>query len=406
MPTLERRRAPASVNAAADSALERISSEARLLALTSGGARNDDAIAELLAGDLDPNALHRLVLRERAAGPLVRHLRRVGGAAAEALADRLSHIARLSDMQALFLEGRLRRLEKALSERGIDMLLLKGAGLAHALYASPLDRPMGDLDVMIPRERAAEATEVALSSGWVRRRDLPPENDYSAHQHLIPLEDDQDCYVGLEFHVELFSRQAPFVLPASEIMKLARPARTFGPRVWVADVHHQLLHVCLHFIWSHEARFGAWRTMRDIEVIVSSGEVDWRRFADIAVASRGATCCYWALRLARDLGSTPVPESVLRKLAPVGPAWLLDALTRHFVQISLPTRAVCPSVKLSRTLWRMGVQPGMQRHGHSRPWFDVPGSVLQGADSEAQPKIPAAARLSELTEYIVGLRSG
>lgn len=406
MPTVESSPARARVNGSADSALSRISPEARLLALTSGGARNDAAIAELLAADLDSNALHRLALRERAAGPLVRHLRRVGGAAANAIADRLSQIARLSDMQALFLEGRLRRLEKALGERQIDMLLLKGAGLAHTLYASPLDRPMGDLDVMIPRERAAEATEVALSSGWVRRRDLPPENDYSAHQHLIPLEDDQDCYVGLEFHVELFSRQAPFVLPASEIMKSARPARTFGPRVWVADVHHQLLHVCLHFIWSHEARFGAWRTMRDIDVIVSSGQLDWRRFADIAIASRGATCCYWALRLARDLASTPVPDFVLRKLAPAGPAWLLDALTRHFAQISLPTREVCPSVKLSRTLWRMGVQPGMQGHGRSRPWFDVPGSLLQGADSEAPRKVPAAARLSEMTEYIVGLRSG
>src|SRR5204862_4976367 len=100
--------------------------------------------------------------------------------------------------------------------------------------------------------------------------------------------------------------------------------------------------------------------------------LDWNALVARAAATRGATCCYWTLRLARDLTGVSVPDWVLAALSPRLPESVLRRLTRYFAQQSLPTpEAVINSVSLGRALWTLGVRPRRQRHGSSRPWLDT-----------------------------------
>src|SRR5205085_4264663 len=162
------------------------------------------------------------------------------------------------------------------AEHGIEVLLLKGAGLAYSAYAKPTDRPMGDIDALVRPEFANAAWELALRHGWRRRTDVAEERSYDDHQHLTPLEDSDGLQVGLELHISLFTQQAPFVLPASQLWDGARAITIHGAPALVPCAEDQLLHASLHFAWSHEMSFGVWRTIRDVERIVATSAIDWQ----------------------------------------------------------------------------------------------------------------------------------
>ena len=57
---------------------------------------------------------------------------------------------------------------------GIPTLALKGAALIHSLYSDLGQRPMNDLDILVPAGRAAEAAEVLRAEGysWAGPTDL------------------------------------------------------------------------------------------------------------------------------------------------------------------------------------------------------------------------------------------
>jgi hypothetical protein len=137
--------------------------------------------------------------------------------------------------------------------------------------------------------------------------------------------------------------------------------------------------------------FGAFRTLRDVERIAARDPIDWATLVRTARAARGATCCYWTLRLARDLAGVDVPAPVLAELSPRLPSRMLRALTRFFAQHALPSGdLLASSVSLSRAMWRLGIGPRSQGHGKSRPWLDteewvrVPGGMRNARTSAAR----------------------
>jgi hypothetical protein len=231
---------------------------------------------------------------------------------------------------------------------------------------------MGDIDALVRAESAREAWELARSEGWRRRWDIPEERSYDDHQHLTPLEDVDGLQIGLELHTSLFTQQAPFLLPASQLWDGARRVTIGGATALVPSPEDQLLHAALHFAWSHEMSFGVWRTIRDVERILATSAVDWRTVVERSRACRGATCSYWTLRLARDVAGVAVPEEVLTALSPGLPSLILQKLAAHYAEHAFP-RPGGPrrSVSLARALWSLGIRPRSQGHGSSRPWLDT-----------------------------------
>ena len=354
------------------SLVDRLPVESAFIALTSSDDATDGVLCHLLEQPIQWESLLSLAARERAIVPLSHKLQSLRSPSVPAeVRSRLDRFAMISEFQLVSLHERLGRILALLSSRGIDALLLKGAGLAYSAYARPTDRPMGDIDLLVAPERAAEAWELVLTDGWVRRRDISLERSYEDHQHLPPLEDADGMQMGLELHTALFTHQAPFRLPASQIWDGARRIPIGAQSALVPSVEDQLLHASLHFAWSHELTFGAWRTLRDVERI-TLGDVHWEDFIRKADASRGATCCFWTLRLARDITDANVPDEVLERLAPPLPSRVLKGLTQYFAAQAFPVPGTTTrSVSLSRALWSLAMRPRAQGHGSSRPWLDT-----------------------------------
>ena len=117
--------------------------------------------------------------------------------------------------------------------------------------------------------------------------------------------------IGLEIHIALFTQQAPFTLDASELWDAraadhdrgctgaraesggSTDARRAAFRVVARDGLRRVAYATRRRAHRRHERAG-------LEAVVAR-----------ATSSRGGTCCYWTLRLARDLAGVSVPDTVL-----------------------------------------------------------------------------------------------
>ena len=390
--------------------LARLPAESAFIALTSSGPAGQRAMRLVVDRPIDCARLVHLAMRERAVAAVNEQVARtpIRGPLPAELAN-LQRLAMVAEFQLSSLHDRLVKLLTLYAAHDIDVLLLKGAGLAYSAYARPTERPMGDIDLLVRKSSAARAWELALADGWARRGDVPAERSYAEHQHLSPLEDSDGLQIGLELHTALFTHQAPFHVPPEQLWEGARRVTIGGQPAYVPSPENQLLHAALHFAWSHEMTFGAFRTLRDVERILTASPIDWPTMVRKAREARGATCCFWTLRLARDLAGVPVPPEVLAQLAPRLPERVLRVLTGYFAEHALPTPdLMVSSVSLSRALWSLGVRPRSQGHGGSRPWLDteewvrVPGGMKSKRTSAAKRLIQHSFGLLRMVGSLLG----
>lgn len=399
-------RSPSTERGAADAVPPggRLRDEARLLFALAGGTEGAP-LAGLAGRAFDWERFARFAVIEGATAVAAHRLKkRAPGVVPVADADRLDRLARIADLRLTFLEGRLLRAVDALERAGIHAVLLKGAGLAVTAYKNGFaDRPMADVDLLVAPTQAAEAQRIVTELGWLHRTDVPQDRPYDHHQHLPPLEDRDGVGVGLEIHTSLFSNEHPFGLDAVDVRARARQARFHGRTVLVPDRYDQIVHACLHFAWSHELRFGAWKTFLDLDVLARRGGLDWDEVVRQARAVRGATCCFWAMRLARELAAVPIPEPVLATLRPSMPRALERRLVRHFSMQLIRGETACPSDSLTRGLWRLGVRPQASGHGESLPWSATAGWAKDNPNTPHPSSAGAFSKAWRLVSYLAAL---
>jgi hypothetical protein len=260
----------------------------------------------------------------------------------------------------------------ALNEHGIVPVLLKGAALASTVYGSFSRRPMNDIDLLVDPEQEQRTEKLMLGAGWLRDPAVPDERFYREHHHLAPLLDESGTGLHLEVHRALFPPGHPFRNTHEELVSSARPIAVGGARALVLSPAYHVVHVAIHFVWSHMMRTGGWNTFRDLATLEQAGCIDWAEVLEIAERWRATSCCYWALRLGSSLAHLSVPEWVLERLQPQISAAGLRTLERHFSQFLTRRDLSCPSVYLERLLWTKAIEPARLGHGASRPWLVSP----------------------------------
>jgi hypothetical protein len=372
-----------------------IAAEERLLLLTAGGAQNDSAIRDVASRVADWQRFMALAQLERAVPVVYPRLRAIVNdlVPAEQL-DQMRRLAMVSDFAMLNLESRLRESVRALVAANVRVMLLKGAALAYTAYSGIRQRPMSDVDLLVDPASAPAARQILLATGW---RDIVggiPDHVYERHHHLPPLVDARSPELQLEVHTALFPQRQPFAFEAGALWRVAKPAGAALPGALVPDANHALLHACLHFVWSHQARFGVWRTIRDVDALMRTGAIDWDAFIETARNARGGTSCYWTFRVVDRTAGVQVPAHVVRALRPPRSAYVLDAMERHFLRNLFPVEVACPSVTLDHALWELAVMPGWSGHGDIRPWDDEAEFVMPG-----ETPVPGASRRERLRRF-------
>ncbi len=286
----------------------------------------------------------------------------------------LERLAMIHEFRLREFEERFERLLRTFEADETNALILKGGALALGYYDSMRERPMSDVDIVVREPDVARVRERANALGWQRWGGPVPDAAYDTHHHLRPMEDDVGLGMKLELHGDVFPEFNPFLYSAADLWSGAEPVGTSGGRpLWggivIPSPQDLLLHNALHFTWSHSLAHGAWKALRDTQVLVASGRIDWGRFVDRARRSRGGTGAFWLLTLARDWAGIAVPSSVVTELDPGIAAPVKRVLMRHFgrgVGPGEPSPAV-----LTRKLWELAMRPGSSGHGSIRPWSEA-----------------------------------
>ncbi|MDH7485529.1 MAG: nucleotidyltransferase family protein [Anaerolineae bacterium] len=240
--------------------------------------------------------------------------------------------------RSVLLSQELSLLLSALEEAGIPVVLLKGAILAKGLYPNPALRPMGDLDILVPREEMARLGALLEAIGYAWDGHCGPDKHRGYERQL------GDVTIRMEAHWHLISEGyglqrchdldiGAFWGRAVRVMVEGRPALALSPE-------DTLLHLCLHQA-SHA--LGYILGYLDIHLFVHRVTIDRDLFVQRVVAARLKTAAWFALSFACMLLGTAVPQAVLDALRPspyrqrlverfVTPAWLVSSPARALSQ--------------------------------------------------------------------------
>ena len=391
--------------------LDALSPEQRLLYAAARSELPVDELRTLVSPELRWGPLVWLAEMCRATPVLWMHLKRLGDADLPPEARALQHAAMVSEFRMRHLESRLDQCLDILEADGIPVMLLKGAGLAKTVYESFVDRPMSDLDILVPEAETRRAWDALRQAGWAPAEDASGDLEafYEAeHHHLPPLYDPDGTDTAIEVHRQIFPGSHPFGLNAAALWDEAGPLPG-RPTVLLPSPAHQIIHLAIHFAWSHMmGHFAGWRTFRDVAHLMRVHPLDWEGVVARAREARATTSTYWTLRLARSLIGLDVPDSALGGLRPPL-AGLHGALERSYAMGMLPGSRGNPSVALARHLWTLGMRPGWSGHRGVKPWdfsepFAAPAQTgwsrlshqIQQAPAwgSLPPRVAAAERLT------------
>lgn len=391
-----------------------LSPECRLAFRTAGpGDPAADAAATVREG-VDWTRTVYIAEKEVAATALWRALERSGAEVPPEVVERLRRQAMVTDFRMMHLSSRLQETVRSLRAHGVPAMLLKGAAIGALVDPTFRARPMNDIDLLVRREDLPRAHAAILAAGWPANENRTQHELLASHHHLPPYFDARIPDLRLELHVALLPAAEGVAIDEEECWAMSRPAPAPFEGAQVPSPEHLLLHAAMHFAWSHTMHFGAWRTFRLANALIEGRLVHWPRFVALASRSGGRSSAFWTLQLARSLSGVRVDGRVLEELAVPPQPWLRALLERYFIAgIATGEAPTSPSLRVSRTLWRVAMRPGSaagdgEHEGHWKHdarWAHTTASdatVASAAGAAAGP--PADAPESSLARVIRHVR--
>jgi len=199
-----------------------------------------------------------------------------------------------------------RELAAAVAPLGLTLVALKGTHLAAAVYESPAQREMADMDVLTSADQLHAVSEVAMQLGYT-----VPRLGGASHHHLPTM---VRGLVGLELHWQLAPGELGVRADVEGLLQRA-VALDGVPGAKGLCTEDLLLHTCLHAADHHVFEMGL-RSLCDVQAIVAreGHRIDWRTLTARSRAWGTERGLALVLTLAHRHLGVPVPDLVLQEL--------------------------------------------------------------------------------------------
>jgi hypothetical protein len=256
-------------------------------------------------------------------------------------------------LQALW-EAEMAR--RALERLEVPVILLKGTAYAAAGLEAAVGRSIGDLDILVPRERLGDVERALLGAGWEWvKEDAYDDLYYRRWMHELPplIHRERDRMIDVHHTIlPLTARPKPDAAAMiTDSIALENGLRVLAP----ADM---VVHAAAHLFADGDLA-GGLRNLWDIDRLLrqhSSLPDFWSGLSGRAARHRLLPAVARAVRLAADVYATPVPGDWRRS----GPA---DALFKARL--------------LARNGWGQGTDPGLRLGFYIRShWLRMPPLML------------------------------
>lgn len=264
------------------------------------GAIGDEAEWEALLALAQAESVGPLLHRAIGALP--------AGTAPPAAAEALARTYREAVHASLLVESARGWLCRELHERAIPALLLKGAALAFSCYDDPATRPMGDLDLLVPRSRLTDTARCLEEAGFeleLLPRSLVPALNRPRFHHVYVHPRSQTV---VELHWELRGVRDGQAEVLAEIWAHAAwvDSRT-GARM--LSTEHMVPLLAAHMTLQHKRATLLWLYDLHRALLAASAPVA-ARVPDVADRWGLAPCTAHALLQVKALFGTPLPEAL------------------------------------------------------------------------------------------------
>ena len=205
----------------------------------------------------------------------------------------------------------------ALTQVGIDPILLKGQALSDLLYDDPLVRPSSDIDLLIRRDELDAAQQALAAIGYLPQSAAWRDHEQIGNYHISLWREALPGHsVLLELHWDI-GRGGLFGYDLAAWCSHAQPfALTGAPtglRRFAPD--DQLLHMALHM---RKHRYVGLRWLVDVAGLLSRfrAQLDWQYLTTTARQAGLTVLLYTSLALANRLLAAPVDPALLASLQP------------------------------------------------------------------------------------------
>lgn len=285
-----------------------------------GGVSGDDWVGVLAAAEhhrVTGLLAARLDLLEPSARP------------PDPIAARLRGIAMAVAVRNSRLLHELSLVLRELRAAGRNAIVLKGAHLVEAVYASPAMRSMDDADILV------RSTDLVAVKDILRRLDYiprPTDAPSSAPHHLTPFEKPGLAVVEVHWTIP---PSGLFRIDAEGLFARAVEAEVGGVRALVLCPEDLLLHLCIHTSVHHRFGLGL-RALFDVAETVKryGGTLKWEVLAERSRGWGASRALHLTLLTARDLAGASVPDRVLAELRPADfdpglAAWAAEQTARR-----------------------------------------------------------------------------
>ena len=180
---------------------------------------------------------------------------------------------------------------------GIAPLLLKGAALAHTLYAEPWLRPRADIDLLIAHRERDQCDAVLRTEGWTRDPESNGELASTQRHYSKTLPSGRTEFVDLHWKVAnppLFAD----VLGYADLLSRAVTIPVLGPAAQTLAESDALFLACVH-IAAHHAQQPRLLWLLDVHRLAERlRPADERHFQSLAERRQMRAVCRHVLALA------------------------------------------------------------------------------------------------------------
>lgn len=263
-------------------------------------------------------ALYDLAAQQRVVAFLYHRLKAENllSAAPEDMQQSLLNVYRQNAVRNMRLYHEFRQIAGAFQAASIPLIVLKGAYLAEAVYQNIALRQMGDMDLLVPRDKLAESVCILEKHDYEALVPFTIEVDTAVAHHLTRFV--KTHVASIELHWSLTRPDQLYSIDVRELWERCVPLQIAEVDVLGLSLEDLLLHLCLHISYQHQFDFGL-RFVCDIaQVIQRYGEqLNWELVQERAEHWGWQRGVYLALEIASRFVGAAVPSEVLAALRPI-----------------------------------------------------------------------------------------
>jgi hypothetical protein len=250
----------------------------------------------------------------------------------------------------------LAEIDELLARHDIALLVLKGAALAHLVYDEEYLRPMSDLDLLVPADKAGHAARLLKKLGYSMAHGL---HRYNHRPHHLPGMEKQvnGLHVSVELHQDVMSRDSRFSMTRADLREKPQAFSCAGRQLHAFNHTDMLRHLCVHsFSPSRELRL---IHLYDIMAYAAkfAGRIKWQQLRDdYPYVINGIRCIHFILSCPDQVAEQVDPPACR---APKESGQAMKPLSAIFAT-DMSVSAICKELFLPSPWWKhayYGIRP-------------------------------------------------